>query len=1003
MIRSLKIIFFIFLLNTFSHAQETFPINGVQESFKPVYAFINANIIISSEKEIKNGTLLIQDNLIIGVDSNLSIPENAITYDLKGDYIYPSFIDLYSRYGLKKPSKKSSGFGPQYESEKNGPYSWNEAIHPEIHASHEFSHDNKNRKKYHEMGFGSVATHIQDGIFRGSGCLAILSKNNENQDLVLDKAATFYSFKKGISNQRYPTSLMGSIALIKQTLLDAEWYDNIQNQTNISLKEYNLNKELPKIFEVKSHLDYARLFKISDEFEIDFIVKGTGKEFLRIDEIKATEFPIITPINFPEDYDVSVPEEAMNINLQDLKNWETAPFNLKILKENGITFAITATDSKDKKSFFKNLRLAIKSGLSEKDALNALTTIPAKLIGAENILGTLEKGKIANFLICSSNIFLNGTIHENWTAGSRNIITKKIETDVRGYYSFNSVEYKNISVKVTGDKNQPKILIEAIDSTILKSKLEENKLTFYSENSSFRASGVISLNEINGKYQDSSGTFYDYKMIRDSLFIEKENEIKKLDTQKTPSIWSPNKSNGLQKELKAKTIIFKNATLWTNEDLGIINSGDIAISNGKIVAIGETLDTTQIPNHEDLDIHIFDIKGKHLTTGIIDEHSHIAISNGVNESSQSVTAEVSIADVINPEDHNIFRQIASGVTCSQLLHGSANPIGGQSALIKLRWGKSAEEMKIKNTDGFIKFALGENVKQSNWGNFNTTRFPQTRMGVEQVFYDAFYRAKEYKKNWKTYNSLNSRQKRETNPPREDLELNTLVEILDGKRHITCHSYVESEINMLMHVADSMGFKINTFTHILEGYKVTEKLKNHNAGASTFADWWAYKFEVNDAIPYNASILNNAGVVTAINSDDAEMGRRLNQEAAKAVKYGGTSEEDAWKMVTLNPAKLLRLDNKIGSLKVGKDADIVIWSGNPLSVYSKAEQTYIDGICYFNNKEYLLNQERDLKEKMRIINKLSRSKSKNKIKHNPKKDKLYHCDTIEHEHEHDHDH
>ncbi len=1003
MIRSLKIIFFIFLLNTFSHAQETFPINGVQESFRPVYAFINANIIISSEKEIKNGTLLIKDNLIVGVDSNLSIPENAITYDLKGDYIYPSFIDLYSSYGLKKPSKKSSGFSPQYESKKNGPYSWNEAIHPETHASHEFSHDDKNRKKYHEMGFGSVATHIQDGIFRGSGCLAILSKNNENQDLVLDKAATFYSFKKGVSNQRYPTSLMGSIALIKQTLLDAEWYYNTQNQTNISLKEYNLNKELPKIFEVKSHLDYARLYKISDEFEIDFIVKGTGKEFLRIDEIKATEFPIITPINFPEDYDVSVPEEAMNINLQDLKNWETAPFNLRILKENGITFTITATDSKDKKSFFKNLRLAIKSGLSEKDALNALTTIPAKLIGAENILGTLEKGKIANFLICSSNIFLNGTIHENWTAGSRNIITKKIETDVRGYYSFNSVDYKNISVKVTGDKNQPKILIEAIDSTILKSKLEENKLTFYSENSSFRASGVISPNEINGKYQDSSGTFYDYKMIRDSLFIEKKNEIKKLDTKKTPSVWSPNKSNGLQKELKAKTIIFKNATLWTNEDLGIINSGDIAISNGKIVAIGETLDTTQIPNYEDLDIHIFDIKGKHLTTGIIDEHSHIAISNGVNESSQSVTAEVSIADVINPEDHNIFRQIASGVTCSQLLHGSANPIGGQSALIKLRWGESAEEMKIKNTDGFIKFALGENVKQSNWGSFNTTRFPQTRMGVEQVFYDAFYRAKEYKKNWKKYNSLNSRQKRETNPPREDLELNTLVEILDGKRHITCHSYVESEINMLMHVADSMGFRINTFTHILEGYKVTEKLKNHNAGASTFADWWAYKFEVNDAIPYNASILNNAGVVTAINSDDAEMGRRLNQEAAKAVKYGGTSEEDAWKMVTLNPAKLLRLDNKMGSLKVGKDADIVIWSGNPLSVYSKVEQTYIDGICYFNNKENLLNQERDLKEKMRIINKLSRSKSKNKIKHKPKKDKLYHCDTIEHEHKHDHEH
>ena len=310
-------------------------------------------------------------------------------------------------------------------------------------------------------------------------------------------------------------------------------------------------------------------------------------------------------------------------------------------------------------------------------------------------------------------------------------------------------------------------------------------------------------------------------------------------------------------------------------------------------------------------------------------------------------------------------------------------------------------MKIKNCDGFIKFALGENVKQSNWGDFNTIRFPQTRMGVEQVFYDAFYKAKKYKNAWAEYNDLSLRKKRETIPPREDIELNVLAEILDGKRHITCHSYVESEINMLMHVADSMGFKINTFTHILEGYKLTKKLKSHGAGASTFADWWAYKFEVNDAIPYNAAILNDAGVVTAINSDDAEMGRRLNQEAAKAVKYGSSSQEDAWKMVTLNPAKLLRLDNRMGSLKIGKDADVVIWSGNPLSIYSKVEQTYIDGICYYDLEENKKTQNRDYNEKLRIIKLLSTSKSKNKVKNSPKKETFYHCDTIEHEHEHEH--
>jgi hypothetical protein len=354
-----------------------------------------------------------------------------------------------------------------------------------------------------------------------------------------------------------------------------------------------------------------------------------------------------------------------------------------------------------------------------------------------------------------------------------------------------------------------------------------------------------------------------------------------------------------------------------------------------------------------------------------------------------VTAEVSIGDVINSNDVNIYRQLAGGVTAAQLLHGSANPIGGQSALVKMRWGSLAEEMKIKSDVGFIKFALGENVKQSNWGAFNTFRFPQTRMGVEQVFYDAFFRAKNYKKEWDEYNKLSLRKKRNTPPPREDLELNILSEILDKKRFITCHSYVQSEINMLMHVGDSMGFTVNTFTHILEGYKVADKMKKHGAGGSTFSDWWAYKFEVNDAIPHNAALLNNAGVITAINSDDAEMGRRLNHEAAKAIKYGGVSKEDAWKMITLNPAKLLKLDKKMGSLKVGKDADIVIWSDEPLSIYAKVESTFIDGRLLFDHNYNEKLMSRDQKEKARIISKMATSKGeKQKIKF--EKEDLYHC-------------
>ncbi|NDC93436.1 MAG: amidohydrolase, partial [Flavobacteriales bacterium] len=433
-------------------------------------------------------------------------------------------------------------------------------------------------------------------------------------------------------------------------------------------------------------------------------------------------------------------------------------------------------------------------------------------------------------------------------------------------------------------------------------------------------------------------------------------------------------------------------TVWTNEQEGILNNATIFIENGKIKRIEiDPKKSGELPK----DMLIIDAKGKHLTSGIIDEHSHIAISRGVNEGGQAISAEVSIGDVVNPDDINIYRQLSGGVTAAQLLHGSANPIGGQSALIKLKWGFSPDEMLIKDAPKFIKCALGENVKQANWGDFNTVRFPQSRMGVEQVFYDGFTRAKAYKKEWEDYQvNLGKKGASTIFEPRKDLELEVLNEILDSKRFISCHSYVQSEINMLMHVADSMGFKINTFTHILEGYKVADKMKKHGAGGSTFSDWWAYKFEVNDAIPYNAKLMQDQGLVVAINSDDAEMGRRLNQEAAKSVKYGGMSEEEAWKMVTLNPAKLLHLDDRMGSVKIGKDADLVLWTGNPLSIESKVELTMIDGLILYNRNNNLALEERNTKERARLINKMLESNEKGEetkpfIK---KGRRLYHCDT-----------
>jgi len=406
-----------------------------------------------------------------------------------------------------------------------------------------------------------------------------------------------------------------------------------------------------------------------------------------------------------------------------------------------------------------------------------------------------------------------------------------------------------------------------------------------------------------------------------------------------------------------------------------MENADVLVKKGKIAKIGKDLKSGGAS--------VVDATGKHLTSGIIDEHSHIALSS-INEGGHNSSAEVSMEDVIDPSDIALYRDLAGGVTTAQLLHGSANPIGGRSAIVRLKWGASANDMIFEDSPKFIKFALGENVKQSNWGSGN--RFPVTRMGVEQVFTDYFGRAKEYMKN------------KEANPDsyRKDIEMETLAEILRDERFISCHSYVQSEINMLMSVADSMDFRINTFTHILEGYKLADKMAARNIGGSTFSDWWAYKYEVEDAIPYNAAIMNSQGVTVAINSDDAEMSRRLNQEAAKTMKYGGVSEEEAWKFVTLNPAKLLHIDDKVGSIKEGKDADLVLWSDHPLSVYAKPEKTMIEGVVYFDIERDKAMREKLQKQKSELITQMLQAKNKG-MKTQPvvKKEKIEaHCDTME---------
>jgi imidazolonepropionase-like amidohydrolase len=492
----------------------------------------------------------------------------------------------------------------------------------------------------------------------------------------------------------------------------------------------------------------------------------------------------------------------------------------------------------------------------------------------------------------------------------------------------------------------------------------------------FNAKILSNIKSIKGKaiLANGSNSSVELKKITDTTKTLKQKTKKELASPFIIPVSYPNGAYGFSKIPDKETLLFKNATVWTNESEGILVGTDVLVQNGLISKIGKNLKSKKAI--------VIDATGKHLTSGIVDEHSHIAAAS-INEGGQNSSAEVSIEDVIDADDVDIYRNLAGGVTSIQILHGSANPIGGRSAIIKLKWGSSAKELIYNDSPKFIKFALGENVKQSNWGSFN--RFPQTRMGVEQLYIDYFTRAKAYDAKQKSGKSY-----------RKDVEMEVLAQILNKERFISCHSYVQSEINMLMKVAEKFDFNINTFTHILEGYKVADKMKAHGVGASTFSDWWAYKFEVNDAIPYNASILNAMGVVTAINSDDAEMSRRLNQEAAKAIKYGGTSEEDAWKMVTLNPAKLLHIDHRVGSIKVGKDADLVLWSHSPLSIYAKAEKTIIEGTTYFDSVRDKNMRTSIQSDRNTLIEMMLKEKNKG-MKTQPikKKDKrLLHCDSMD---------
>ncbi len=967
-------------------------IEGLRDQTPRWHAITNAKIIVAPGKVIERGTLVMRDGRIVSVGADIPVPAGARIWKLDGHTVYAGFIDLASNVGVPASMRPPQATLPPWMRAAGPPTTTpvtpatmrgtlaaqNRSVRAELNVADMLDWRADDVKAAREQGFAAVLASPSVGVFRGQSALLSLADSTDTKTVVLKSRVAQHianEAERGFGpGAGYPNSMMGAIALVRQTLYDARWYASTTNdrteriEANAALEALQpvVSGKQPAMYAAESEQDYQRIAKLRDEFNLRVVLQGNGHEYRRAAQLKSLAMPIVVPLNFPLVPEIENPDMAIDVSLEALQHWEQAPSNLAELNKAGVEFSVSTQGLRDIKEFWPQLRLAVKRGLPADQALAALTINPAKTIGAGN-LGTLEVGKLANIVVATGDLFASDTaeIDMLFVDGRPHPTAVHDRFDARGTWRItaDAAENKNGEWKIAGTRARPTLMLDgaACDLTLRGRQLIVSLPCGKNVSGEKQTLIADSLGEtLRGGLQSIAGTTTWYA-TRTAAFVEppakpKPEELA-LATAAALTIAYPAGSFGVAPPAR-ETILIRNATIWTSGKQGKLERADMLVRDGKIINIGSDLAAPA-------DAMIIDATGKHLSPGIIDAHSHTAIVGNVNESTSSITAEVRIGDVVDATDINIYRQLAGGVTAANLLHGSANTIGGQNQVIKFRWGSDAEGLKYAGAKPGIKFALGENVKQSNWENANT-RYPQTRMGVEQILRDGFQAAQAYRKKWNDYRAQPANSPKTLAEPRRDLQLDALVEILEKKRIVHIHSYRADEILMFVRISQEFDFTVGTFQHVLEGYKVADAIASIGAGGSTFSDWWAYKMEVYDAIPTNAALMHRAGVVTTLNSDSNELARRLNTEAAKTVHYGGMSETEALKFVTFNAARQLRIDDKVGSLEAGKDADFVIWNASPLSSAVKAEQTWIEGRKYFDLATDIALRADAAKQRQRLI-------------------------------------